>query len=117
MNLKLENILSSLKIVKNDKKYSEFEIGVAGSYARGEQTDESDIDIVINTDSLSISDMENLKYLIKNILGVFVDIDILQLPLIKNESDEDDEFCKSMGIPLNNFSVYRSVVREVIWVG
>ncbi|MDX8335103.1 nucleotidyltransferase family protein [Candidatus Cetobacterium colombiensis] len=46
MKINKENILSVLKALDKDK-YSILEIGLFGSYAREEETDSSDIDIIV----------------------------------------------------------------------
>lgn len=46
MKVNKENILSVLKALDKEK-YSILEIGLFGSYAREEETDSSDIDIIV----------------------------------------------------------------------
>jgi len=74
------NILNNLKTLK--EKYKEsgfFIIGVFGSYARNEETKNSDIDILYNLDKKfvntyggwgSVSKLDSIKTEIKNILNI-----------------------------------------------
>jgi predicted nucleotidyltransferase len=52
-------------------------LGVFGSYIRGEQTDESDVDVLIdlNTDSsLSLIDLIELEYALGDLIGRKADV-------------------------------------------
>jgi len=44
-------------------------------------------------------------------------VDILFLPLLKNEDDELDQIAIKFNLPINMDSVYKTVNREVIWYG
>jgi predicted nucleotidyltransferase len=59
------------------EKYGVTEIGVFGSYVRGEQKPDSDIDILISlTDppKISLLDLVDLQYYLGDLLGMEVDI-------------------------------------------
>lgn len=59
------------------EKYGVTEIGVFGSYVRGEQKPDSDIDILISlTDppKISLLDLVDLQYYLSDLLGMEVDI-------------------------------------------
>jgi len=59
------------------EKYGVTEIGVFGSYVRGEQKTDSDIDILISlTDppKISLLDLVDLQYYLSDLLGMEVDI-------------------------------------------
>ena len=94
------------------KELPKYRFGLAGSIARGTQKKNSDIDIVVDTDSIPIEDIE----FIKNYFSLGRDVDVLILGLLKKEDEELDSFALSMGLPINNESVYKTIVRDVIWI-
>ena len=100
------DILKTISRIKHDKFYN-LKIGLAGSYARGDNKDSSDIDIVVDTDLLTISDMDYIK-------SRFY-VDVLLLGLLKQEDEEMDDFFKEMDLPINDESVYKNVLKEVVW--
>ena len=104
-------IINKLKNIEQKQQYAEFHFGLAGSYANGTQTEGSDIDIVVNTGNLSPDEMEDIKSYFPG-----VDVDVLQLELLRQEDEMLDEFARQMGIPVNEDSVYKTVKREVMWV-
>ena len=61
------------------KKYGVTEIGVFGSYVRGQQDSESDIDILIELERpprISLLDLVELEYYLSDLLGTKVDVAI-----------------------------------------
>ena len=104
----LEQIKFNLMTLYN--KYENLKIGIAGSYINGTQTEDSDIDVVLDGDSTNIEIMEEIKRLFD------VPVDVLWLDLIKEEDEELDSFCKEMDIPINEDSVYKTVLKEVEWI-
>ena len=86
-------------------------IGVAGSFARGENTKDSDIDLVFDTDKLTFQDIEKIKNLFP-----LVQVDVLQLPLLKEQDEKDDLFLEKIGFAPNEDSVYKNIMREVLWL-
>lgn len=103
-------IMSTLSKIKRKQQFSKLRFGLAGSYARGEAQDSSDIDIVVDVDTLSIDSMEEIK-------GSFADlkVDVLLLGLLKKEDEELDTFLRELKLPINDESVYKTVAREVVW--
>jgi predicted nucleotidyltransferase len=74
---KLENIVSLLKEQREflEKKYKIKEIGVFGSYVRGEQDNDSDIDILIDKDeSIGLLKLANLQNYLSKLIGIRVDL-------------------------------------------
>lgn len=106
--LKLEDILKILNTVCN--KYDNIRVGVAGSYANGTQTPNSDIDIVIDGDSTQVEIMEFVKSLFE------ITVDVLWVDLMQKEDNELDQLAIDFDLPINNNSVYKTVMREVVWV-
>ena len=79
------------KILKQieDKYHHSIKLGIAGSYANGRATAESDLDVIIDGDSMRL-DIE--------------------------EDDDMDLFCKENDLPINEDSVYKTIRKEVIWI-
>lgn len=106
--MKLNDIISKLRTAYT--KYDNIRLGIAGSYANGTQQDNSDIDIVIDGDSMRVEIMEYIK-------GLFdVAVDILWVDLMKKEDDDLDQFALANDLPVNQYSVYKTVMREVKWI-
>ena len=98
-------ILNILKSVYNN--YDGVRIGLAGSYANNSATANSDIDVVIDGDSMRMDIAEYIKNLFN------VPVDILWLELLKKDDEELDRFALSVGLPENEYSVYKTIKREV----
>lgn len=77
--MKLETITRILKEHKEElkDKYGVTEMGVFGSYVRGEQKEESDLDILVEfkpDSEIGLLDFVGLENDLSNILGVKVDL-------------------------------------------
>jgi len=74
--IKKENILSLLKKykIKYAKDYGIEEIGIFGSYARGEATQNSDIDIYIKLKKSNLFLLSKIKIDLEELLNKKVDI-------------------------------------------
>lgn len=106
--MKLNDIIAKLKMVY--LKYDNIKLGIAGSYVNGTQHEGSDIDIVIDGDSMRVDIMEYIK-------GLFdVAVDILWLDLMKEEDNELDQFAHENGLPVNKYSAYKTIMQEVRWI-
>lgn len=106
--LNLSEIIKTLQSVYN--KYDNIKIGLAGSYANNTSKIDSDIDVVIDGDSMRIDIAEYIK-------GLFsIPVDILWLELLKEDDEELDRYALSIGVPQNKHSVYKTIIREVKWV-
>lgn len=106
--MNLNEIMSTLRKVYD--KYSGIRLGIAGSFANGTQKPGSDIDVVIDGDSMRIDIMEYIKSQFQ------YEVDVLWLELIKQEDEEMDKFALENDLPINKFSVYKTVMQEVLWV-
>ena len=96
--MKLNDIITILKQVYN--KYDNIRLGVAGSYANGNEKSSSDIDVVIDGDSMRVD----------------ITVDVLWVDLMKQEDDELDRFAVENGLPVNQYSAYKTVMQEVRWI-
>ncbi|MEK6878988.1 MAG: nucleotidyltransferase family protein [Nanoarchaeota archaeon] len=85
-NKKIEKIKSKIREILKKNKVSK--AGIFGSYARGEQTKNSDIDIVVKIDDkeMSLLDFIELKLKLEDVLKKKVDLVEYSAikPLIKN---------------------------------
>ena len=63
------------KIVNYLRKYDPLKIGLFGSYARGEETEQSDIDILVEfKKQITLFDLGEMKYDLTELLNRQVDI-------------------------------------------
>ena len=106
--MKLNDIITILKQVYN--KYDNIRLGIAGSYIKGTQQSSSDIDVVIEGDSMRVDIMEYIK----NLLDITVDV--LWVDLMKKEDDELDKLALENGLPVNKYSAYKTIMQEVRWI-
>ena len=74
------------------------------------QREDRDIDIVIDGDSTRT----DIMYYIKSLFDMAVDI--LWVDLMRKEDEELDRFALDNDLPINQFSVYKTVMQEVRWV-
>jgi uncharacterized protein len=107
-----ESIINMLRNIANDEQFGNIQIGLFGSYAREEQTNNSDIDLVLKSTKpllLVYDGIENiLQTYVKENLGLECDIvdyaDLL----------DDYEEAKEMG--LEEFTLKPVIDREAILV-
>ena len=103
--MEIFNVLKTLNI--------EYKYGIAGSYARGTAKLRSDIDIVVDTDSLDIDIIELIKKSLKSKFNK--NSDVLCLELLRQEDIDLDNLAISVGLEPNEDSAYKSIIREVVW--
>ncbi len=67
MTINRNDIINTLREIKPtlEEKYHLAEIALFGSYARNEQTENSDIDLMVSVNSSSFRDFSNLYHQIK----------------------------------------------------
>lgn len=106
--MKINDIISILRQVYN--KYDNIKLGIAGSYANDTQNASSDIDVVIEGDSMRVDIMEYIKSLFD------ITVDVLWVDLMKKEDDALDKFAIENGLPINKYSAYKTVMQEVRWI-
>ncbi len=106
--MKLNDIIAILKQVYN--KYDNIRLGIAGSYVNGNEKSSSDLDVVIDGDSMRVDIMEYIKSLFD------ITVDVLWVDLMKKEDDELDRFAVENGLPINKYSAYKTVMQEVRWI-
>lgn len=106
--MKLNDIIKILKQVYNE--YDNIRLGIAGSYVNGTQKFSSDIDVVIEGDSMRVDIIEYIKSLFD------ATVDVLWVDLMKKEDDELDRFALENGLPINKYSAYKTIMQEVRWI-
>ena len=106
--MKLNDIIAILREVYN--KYDNIRLGIAGSYVNDTQQSSGDIDVVIDGDSMRVDIMDYIKSLFD------ITVDVLWVDLMKKEDDELDRFALENGLPINKYSAYKTVMREVRWI-
>ena len=84
--------------------------GLGDVYKRQTQTSSSDVDIVIDGDSMQVDIMEYIKSLFK------ITVDVLWVDLMKEEDEKLDKFALDNNLPINEYSVYKTVMQEVKWI-
>jgi predicted nucleotidyltransferase len=67
------NILRSYR-AQNASKYGIIRMGIFGSVARGEQTEDSDVDVCLETSNPNIFALVHIKEDLQNLFGCPVDI-------------------------------------------
>lgn len=108
-----DEVLHALALFKKENGVSDCRLGVAGSVARGEETPYSDIDVVVDKNCISIDEIEKIKYFMST--RFHRDTDVLCIGLLKEDDDEMDAFAISCGLPVNEFSVYKTVSKDMVW--
>lgn len=86
MTKTLEEIIEAIKKRKKvlEEKYKIKEIGIFGSYARGEQTEKSDVDILV--DFYELPDVFNLLKLERSLRGTLkCKVDVVRKQAIRKE--------------------------------
>lgn len=106
--MQLNDIISVLRQVYS--KYDNIKLGIAGSYANEAQNASSDIDVVIEGDSMRVDIMEYIKSLFD------ITVDVLWVDLMKKEDDALDRLALENGLPVNKYSTYKTVMQEVRWI-
>ena len=106
--MSLNEILATLRNVYD--KYSGIRLGIAGSYVNGTQQADSDIDVVIDGDSMRVDIMEYIKSQFQT------EVDVLWVELMQQKDEELDKFALENDLPINEHSAYKTVMQEVMWV-
>ncbi len=92
--MKREQIMHLLKEFKkvNTDKYSITNLGIFGSYARGEAKFDSDLDIVVEISNVDILLMVHMKYELETLFNTKIDIVRYRKRMnkyLKNHIDEE----------------------------
>lgn len=104
----LSDILSALR----DLNFR-LRLGVVGSFARGDYTDSSDVDVFVDGDMLSFDELDLIKDMIMEKFGR--DCDVIQSKLAKAEDEELDKLFISICGCINAESAYKNMIRDVVW--
>lgn len=108
-----ESIIKILNNIANDSLFNNVQIGLFGSYARDEQTNLSDIDIVLKSTQPLLLIYDGIEYklqtYIKETLGINCDV------IDYSDLQADYEEAKELGI--EEYTLKPAVDREAIWIG
>lgn len=92
-----------------------YRLGYAGSYARGQANEKSDLDIIVSgkgelsgEDYFKLYDALNKEIKIK--------FDIVDLAALKKDDDKMDRMLLDMGLAVNNSSAYKTIEKETVWM-
>lgn len=108
----LKDIIHGLYVAINNPRYK---FGIAGSFARGNEKKDSDVDVVISGTYMLSADEYNkiTSYLKKELQKEF---DLLNLEALEKEDEELDSMLLDMGLGINDRSTFKNIIREVIWI-
>ena len=113
MQFTRDSVIKALHNIANDSQFDSIQVGLFGSYARNEQTNHSDIDIVLKSTQplyLVYDGIEDkLQTYLKEMLGI--DCDVVDY----SDLEADYEEAKELGI--EEYTLKRTVDREAIWIG
>lgn len=113
--VELNYIIDTLKELKSRYRY--ISIGLAGSYLKGSNTSESDVDVILDANDSVVEDLEvntDIYNFLYNKLGK--EIDMVWVSLLKKSSDMSDELAKELGVDIDGNTPYRSIMRDVMWI-
>ena len=92
-----------------------YRLGYAGSYARGQANEKSDLDIIVSgkgelsgEDYFKLYDALNKEIKIK--------FDIVDLAALKEDDDKMDRMLLDMRLAVNNSSAYKTIEKETVWM-
>ena len=106
----IQNVFDSLKKLKLDYRF-----GYAGSYARGQAKETSDLDVLVEgTDILS----SDAYFMIYNTLKKLLTIkfDIVDLKALEQDDYMMDKKLLEIGLAANDSSAYKTMKEEAIWM-
>lgn len=107
-------ILLGMSEIAKEIQFRDVKLGLAGSIVRGNYNDKSDIDIVVDNRTLNLNEMQYMKGYFNKRFGR--DVDIISIPLLREEDLELDAMCRENNMTVDEYSVYKNIEREVVWV-
>lgn len=91
-----------------------YRFGYAGSYARGQANEKSDLDIIVaGEQELPGDDYFKLYNILKNV--VRIKFDIVDFIALKEDDDKMDRTLLDMGLSINDSSA-KTIEKETIWI-
>lgn len=114
-------VLDMLTELHENSLFSDFRIGVAGSYAVGNNKAGSSIDLVLKLKDGCDKDKIGSLSIIDSIHSVIKDdysnkLQVIWLDLLEKDEEKLLEFMRTQGIELNPESAYTNIVEHVSWV-
>lgn len=87
----------------------------AGSYARGQATEKSDLDIIIaGEQELPGDDYFKVYNVLKEVARI--KFDIVDFTALKEDDDKMDRMLLDMGLSINDSSAYKTIEKETVWM-
>jgi len=112
MVINRESVMKELYNLANDEKLCNIQIGLFGSFARNEQTDNSDIDVVLKgTEPLLLvyDGIEGtMQAYIKTKLGLGCDV--------VDYADLEDDYEEAKELGIEEYTLKPVIDREAIWI-
>lgn len=92
-----------------------YRLGYAGSYARGQANEKSDLDIVVaGKRELPGTDYFKLYDVLKKVAKI--KFDIVDFAALKEDDDKMDRMLLDMGLAINDSSAYKTIEKETVWM-
>ncbi len=106
----IEKIFESLKALELGCR-----LGYAGSYARGQANESSDLDIVVDGQEILSSDAYfKIYHTLKKVMTI--EFDIVDLAAVKQDDQEMDRMLLDRGLAENDCSAYKTMKKEAVWM-
>lgn len=106
----IKNIFDTLQALKLGYRF-----GYAGSYARGQAKENSDLDILVEGEDVLSSDAYFMIYnTLKKILSI--KFDIVDLKALEEDDYMMDKKLLEIGLAVNDCSAYKIMKQEAVWM-
>lgn len=114
-------VLDMLYELSANPKFSDFRIGVAGSYAMGTNKKGSSIDLVLKLkdgcDESKIGSLSVIESIHSALKSDYSNkLQVIWLDLLEKDEEKLLNFLRTEGIELNPESAYTNIVDKVVWV-
>lgn len=107
-----EKIVNTLLKMKQYKQVENIRIGFFGSYSRGEQNEESDLDIILQSNHrllMVCSGLEDfIKQIVKEELGLDADV--------VDYADLIDDYNDAAALGIEEYSLKNIIDKEAVWI-
>ena len=108
-----ESVINALSNIANDNQFSNIQLGLFGSYARNEQTNNSDIDIVLKSTKQLLLVYDGIEEVLQSYVKANLGLECDVVDYADLEVDYED--AKKLGI--EEFTLKPTIDREAVWIG
>ncbi len=112
MAINRESVMEELYNLANDEKLSNIQIGLFGSFARNEQTDNSDIDVVLKGTKPLLLVYDGIEGILQTHIKAKLGLECDVVDYADLEADYEE--AKEMGI--EKYTLKPIIDREAIWI-